>query len=134
MRILIFFLLLASSSSMAALQYTRIGNNYNLVSSCFGLNVGDIFDPSILTTGQICSISPYTFTSTSVNMTSTSVRIGFSRNDGRTYTAVIFVSNATCEPPKVMNPQTGICEDDPCTPYIGSEFDVGWYSRVYGKT
>lgn len=125
------FLFLSTSAFSATYEYYQSGS-YALP-SCFGVSIGDIFDPN----SGVCSVGKtfwnnnhtHRYEIVSISVTSSSVVTTYTSDGSRTYVGTMYVRPASCRDGDMYNPATGKCESAPSCE-SGSVYDFGSESCV----
>ncbi|MUK51438.1 hypothetical protein [Aliivibrio fischeri] len=108
------------SANAAIYKISKYGSNYNIVNKCWGVSIGSVYESSSLPDciGKTFQSGYNTCVITSSKAGST-LTVSASCS-GRISTGEMFSRASSCDSPKIINPETGLCEDPPPPPFCES--------------
>lgn len=101
------------SANAAIYKISKYGSNYNIVNKCWGVSMGSVYESSSLPDciGKTFQSGYNTCVITSSRAGST-LAVSASCS-GRISTGEMYSRASSCDSPKIINPENGLCEDPP---------------------
>ncbi|WP_394134399.1 hypothetical protein [Aliivibrio fischeri] len=108
------------SANAAIYKISKYGSNYNIVNKCWGVSMGSVYESSSLPDCLGKTFQSGYNTCVITSSTAGSTLTVSASCSGRISTGEMYSRASSCDSPKIINPENGLCEDPPPPPFCES--------------